>query len=238
MKLIKVKTYEAMSELASNTILAKMNVEQRVNCALTAGKTPEKTYELVIDRMKNNSNIENFHVYTFDGSPLEHTERTTTYLEVAKMFYEPANIQEDHIHEMTMENYSIFDQQIEDAGGLDLMLLGLGSDGHFCGNMPLVTKFESLSYEAKITEEYPWYGVFADIYKAYDQPVARSFVTMGPLSVLKAKEVLLIVSGASKAEALDRLLNGPITEEFPASVLRLHSNITVIADEDALQLID
>ena len=76
------------------------------------------------------------------------------------------------------------------------------------------------------------------IYKAYDQPIASSFVTMGPLSVLKAKEVLLIVSGASKAEALDRLLNGPITEEFPASVLRLHSNITVIADEDALQLID
>ncbi|MFM2489091.1 hypothetical protein ABW365_14145 [Enterococcus avium] len=61
---------------------------------------------------------------------------------------------------------------------------------------------------------------------------------MGPLSVLKAKEVLLIVNGSNKAEALAKMLKGPLTEDFPASILRLHSNITVIADEAAAKLIN
>lgn len=236
MKITTVKTYEAMSELAAATILSKMTADRRVNCALTAGSTPKKAYELVINRMKN-SDCSNFHIYTFDGAPFEGSEHTTTYIEMKKMFYDPANIKEENIHEMTMENFASFDQQIEDAGGLDLMVIGLGSDGHFCGNMPKTTDFDSLSYEAEIKPEYPWYDVFVDMYNGYGQVVPKSFVTMGPLSVLKAKEVLLIVNGTNKAEALAKMLKGPLTEDFPASVLRLHSNITVIADEDAAKLI-
>lgn len=236
MKITTVKTYEAMSELAAATILSKMTADHRVNCALTAGSTPKKAYELVINRMKN-SDCSNFHIYTFDGAPYEGSKHTSTYLEMKKMFYDPANIKEENIHEMTMENYATFDQQIEDAGGLDLMVIGLGSDGHFCGNMPQTTNFDSLSYEVEVKPEYPWYDVFVDMYKDYDQPVPKSFVTMGPLSVLKAKEVLLIVNGSNKAEALAKMVKGPLTEDFPVSVLRLHSNITIIADEEAAKLI-
>lgn len=238
MKITTVKTYEAMSELAAATILSKMTLDRRVNCALTAGSTPEKTYELVIERMKSGIDCSNFHIYTFDGAPYEGSEHTTTYIEMKIMFYEPAKIKKENIHEMTMENYTIFDQQIEEAGGLDLMVIGLGSDGHFCGNMPKTTDFDSLSYEAQIKPEYPWYDVFVEIYKGYNQPVPESFVTMGPLSVLKAKEVLLIVNGSNKAEALAKMLKGPLAEDFPASILRLHSNITVIADEAAAKLIN
>lgn len=238
MKITTVKTYEAMSELAATTILAKMHASRRVNCALTAGSTPERAYELVIARMKNSSVYEHFHVYTFDGGPLEHTEHTTTYLEMKKIFYDPAAIKEENIHEITLKNYTTFDQQIEDDGGLDLMVIGLGSDGQFCGNLPQTTKFDSLSYEVEIKPEYPWYEFVADLYRSYDQAVPKSFVSMGPLSVLRAKEILLIVSGSDKAEALAKMLKGPLTEKFPASVLRKHSNITIIADEEAAKLIN
>lgn len=237
MKITTVKTYEAMSELAAATIWSKMNSDRRVNCGVTIGAAPKRAYELVIERMKCNKHYSNFHVYTLDGSPLEHTQHTTTYAEMKKIFFEPARIKEENIHEITLQNYSTFDQQIEDDGGLDLVIIGLGSDGRFCGNLTQTTDFNSLAYEVEIKPDYPWYEFFAELYRSYNQAVPKSFVTLGPLSIMKAKEVLLIAHGDNKAEALAKILKGPLTEDFPASFLRQHSNITVIADEDAAKLI-
>ncbi|MGG5368498.1 6-phosphogluconolactonase [Enterococcus sp. AZ196] len=237
MKITTVKTQDAMCILAATAILEKMNSNHRVNCAFTTNSVPSRIYELVIEHLRESTDCSNFHVYTSDGGPLENSDHTTTYNELKEKFCVPATIKEENIHEITKENYASFDQQIEEAGGLDLIVLGLGSDGHFCGNMPQSTSFDSLSYEVEIKPEYPWYDVFADIYSKYGQAVPRSFVTMGPLSVLKAKEILLIVHGSNKAEALAKMLKGPLTEACPASILRRHSTITVLADEEAAKLI-
>lgn len=238
MRMITVKNVEALSELAAAAILSKMTAERRMNVALTIGSASKRIYKRIIERMKNAPACPNFHLYICDGALLEGFDHTNTYVEMKKSFCDPAKIRTENIHELTTENYKTFDQQIAEAGGLDLIVVSLSNDGHFLGNMPLTTDFDSLCYEVEIKPDYPWYETFVENYRDSGQPIPRSFVTMGPQSVLKAQEVLLIVYGSDQTEALAKMLKGPLTEDFPASVLRLHPNITVIADEEAAKLIN
>ncbi|EIW6199974.1 6-phosphogluconolactonase, partial [Escherichia coli] len=117
-------------------------------------------------------------------------------------------------------------------GGLDLVVLGLGADGHFCGNLPNTTHFHEQ------TVEFPIQGEMVDIVAHGElggdfSLVPDSYVTMGPKSIMAAKNLLIIVSGAGKAQALKNVLQGPVTEDVPASVLQLHPSLMVIADKAA-----
>ena len=103
------------------------------------------------------------------------------------------------------------------------MVLGLGVDGHFCGNLPNTTHFHEQ------TVEFPIQGEMVDIVAHGElggdfSLVPDSYVTMGPKSIMAAKNLLIIVSGAGK---------GPVTEDVPASVLQLHPSLMVIADKAA-----
>ncbi|MGH2242796.1 glucosamine-6-phosphate deaminase, partial [Enterococcus faecalis] len=69
----------------------------------------------------------------------------------------PAEISEQNIHPLTVENFQQQEQRIADAGGLDLMLIGLGADGHFCGNMPTTTHFKNETYQVTVTDSEPWF---------------------------------------------------------------------------------
>lgn len=120
----------------------------------------------------------------------------------------------------------------EGEGGLDLVVLGLGADGHFCGNLPNTTHFHEQ------TVEFPIQGEMVDIVAHGElggdfSLVPESYVTMGPKSIMAAKNLLIIVSGAGKAQALKNVLQGPVTEDVPASVLQLHPSLMVIADKAA-----
>lgn len=112
------------------------------------------------------------------------------------------------------------------------MVLGLGVDGHFCGNLPNTTHFHEQ------TVEFPIRGEMVDIVAHGElggdfSLVPDSYVTMGPKSIMAAKNLLIIVSGAGKAQALKNVLQGPVTEDVPASVLQLHPSLMVIADKAA-----
>ena len=115
------------------------------------------------------------------------------------------------------------------------MVLGLGADGHFCGNLPNTTHFQLGSQNPV---EFPIQGEMVDIVAHGElggdfSLVPGSYVTMGPKSIMAAKNLLIIVSGASKAQALKNVLQGPVTEDVPASVLQLHPSLMVIADKAA-----
>ncbi|MCO7793504.1 6-phosphogluconolactonase, partial [Escherichia coli] len=130
------------------------------------------------------------------------------------------------------DNYREHDQKLAREGGLDLVVLGLGADGHFCGNLPNTTHFHEQ------TVEFPIQGEMVDIVAHGElggdfSLVPDSYVTMGPKSIMAAKNLLIIVSGAGKAQALKNVLQGPVTEDVPASVLQLHPSLMVIADKAA-----
>ncbi|NVJ11985.1 6-phosphogluconolactonase, partial [Myxococcus sp. AM001] len=114
----------------------------------------------------------------------------------------------------------------------DLMVLGLGADGHFCGNLPNTTRFHDQTVEVPIHGE--MIALIANSEMGGDiSAVPNSYVTMGPRSVMAAKNLLLIVSGAAKAHALKQVVEGPVSVQVPASVLKLHPSLVIIADKAA-----
>lgn len=226
MKVIVKKDFDAMSEAAKEILLGIMSQDKRVNVSITAGKTPVKVYEKMIPVVKDSPDFNNVHYYNFDEIPVDGKEEGVTISEIRQLYLTPANVSEDNIHKLTVENYTTQDERIALDGGLDAMLIGLGGDGHFCGNMPTTTQFENETYKIKVSGEEPWFD-------STMMEKGLEFVTMGAKSVFKVKHLILIVNGKNKAEMVKKVLQGPVDLAYPASILQLHPNFTVILDEEA-----
>ncbi|MEI5993763.1 glucosamine-6-phosphate deaminase [Candidatus Enterococcus mansonii] len=231
MKVIVEKDFEAMSETTKNILLGHMNQDKRVNLSITAGNTPVGVYKKMVEIVKDSPNYTNVHYYNFDEIPVAGQNEGITITDLRKLYLNPANIHEANIHPLTVENYAEQDKRLAMDGGLDAMLIGLGGDGHFCGNMPTTTRFENLTYKVKVSGEEPWF-VPGEMEKGME------FVTMGPVSVMRVKHLILIVNGEKKAEMVKHVLQGSVTEKYPASILQLHPNLTVILDEEAASKLD
>jgi 6-phosphogluconolactonase/glucosamine-6-phosphate isomerase/deaminase len=111
--------------------------------------------------------------------------------------------------------------------------MGLGADGHFCGNLPNTTHFHDMTVEVPIKGEMIDLVAHAELGGDFSL-VPESYITMGPKSIMAAKNLILIVSGERKAQALKAIVEGPVTEQVPASVLQLHPSLIVIADKAAV----
>lgn len=188
-------------------------------------------YEHLTAAVKGKAFYDRVHYYNFDEILAASREKASRYLICASCFY-PAQIKEENIHKLTLDNAAQHDRQLEEAGGLDLMVLGLGADGHFCGNLPNTTRFHDQTVEVPIHGE--MIALIANSEMGGDiSAVPDSYVTMGPRSVMAAKNLLLIVSGAAKAHALKQVVEGPVSVQVPASVLKLHPSLVIIADKAA-----
>ena len=234
MKLIVTESYEEMSKVASEIVLGVMHKKKRVNIAPTTGRTPVGLYEVLVDRIKGKKYFDNVHYYNFDETPFKISKREGRIItNLRNMFLTPAAIQEKNIHPLTLENFKSRDRDLDEFGGLDLVILGLGADGHFCCNFPGYAKF------SQKTVEIPIKGKLYDLYETvYDnkEEIPDNLITMGPSAILASKQLLLMVNGTEKAEICKKALFGEITEEIPGSILRTHPNITVVVDKEASSL--
>ena len=210
MKLIIEENEQKMSESAMHILLGAMMQDKRVNISLTSGRSTKTLYQMMIIEDKPGPN----------------------WTEMQDLFFRDAHIPDEKIHITTMENWETYDQEIRDAGGIDVMLIGLGWDGHFCSNCPRCTPMDSYTYimdrktKNAVNPTYP------------DKPDLPYSLTMGPKSLMRVKHLVMIVNGKHKAEILKQVLDSPITDELPATVLKLHPNFTVICDKDAASLLD
>ncbi|WP_434661011.1 glucosamine-6-phosphate deaminase [Klebsiella sp. MISC125] len=234
MKLIVTEDYEEMSLVASHHVLGYITAPRRMNLAVTAGSTPKKMYEHLTAAIKGKSFYSQVHYYNFDEIPFRGQDREgITISNLRNLFFTPAQIQEQNIHKLSHENFMHHDRQLQEDGGLDLIVMGLGADGHFCGNLPNTTRFHDATVEFPITGD--MVGIVAHGEMGGDfSVVPDSYVTMGPKSVMAAKNLLLIVSGAAKAQALKQVIEGEVSEQVPASVLKLHPSLVIIADKAAV----
>lgn len=126
-----------------------------------------------------------------------------------------------------------YDRKLRDAGGVDLLILGLGLNGHLAFNEPpsdrtAPTRIVDLSPVSVASNAAYWGG---------EDRVPRQAVTAGMTTLLSARRTVLLVSGASKQTILRRVLEGPVSPEVPASFLREASGVTVLADREAAALI-
>lgn len=232
MRLIVADTYEEMSEIAGDILLAQMVKKQPQDIAITGGSTPALMYEKLVSKV-NSMNLKNrVTFYNFDEIPYNKTDREgVTITDLRNYFLSPANIPEENIHILDQYNYEEQDRLIRERGGLDLMVIGIGADGHYCGNLPGTTKFFDETVSVTMPED-----MRLRVGKGhFDNPEEYPdyYITMGPRSVMNTKKIVLIANGISKAKIIKRILEGPVTDDIPASILPMHPNLTIIVDKKA-----
>lgn len=238
MQLIVEKNEAAISQVAADLLFGKMISKHRVNLAITAGATPQKTYELLVEKVKQKSYLKHVHYYNFDEVPFLNQEAhdgvTMTCLK--NLYFTPAGIPAQQIHPLTASNYQTHDARLLADGGLDAIFIGIGADGHFCGNLPQTTHFQDETVAVDVTSR----PDMADILKnemvkagVSEDLACDYYVTMGPKSVMAAQQVILMAIGEANAKIIKQALFGEVRQAVPASILQLHPNLLVLLDEAA-----
>lgn len=234
MKLITVKNEQELSELTGELLIGWMLSKQtRFNLSITAGTTPEGVYRYLAPKIEKSPAFRHVHYYNFDEIPsTDPAFIGITMRDLNKLYFDPAKIDASQIHHLTSENYSEHDERLQQDGGLDAILLGIGQDSHYCGNLPGATRFEDQTVKVQATG-----ALRTRISGHFDSPdlVPDHWVTMGPRSIMAARKLVLIALGSQKAEAIWHLVKGPVDSKYPASILKLHPDLTVIADEQAMK---
>ena len=236
MKIIFAKDYEELSKKAAEEMLAVIRITPKAVLGLATGTTPLGLYARLIEDHKINGtdyrHIRTVNLDEYKGLPASH-EQSYAYFMRHNLFEglgiapEQTNI-ENGMAEDEAEECARYDALL-DAMPRDIQLLGLGSNGHIAFNEPK-TPFGSGTHVVSLAES--TIKDNARLFASQDE-VPRKAFTMGIRHIMQAKRILILASGANKAEAVFRMAKGPVTEDVPASVLQLHPDCTLIVDEAA-----
>ena len=236
MKIIIAKNYEELSARAAEIMLGVVKQNPKAVLGLATGTTPLGLYaKMIADHRENGtdySQIRTVNLDEYKGLPKTH-ERSYAYF-MRKNLFEGLGItpEQTNIEDGTAKDEKAeclrYDALLEEEPR-DIQLLGLGSNGHIAFNEP-GTPFGSGTHVVTLAESTVKDNarLFEDISK-----VPRKEYTMGIRQIMQAKKILILASGANKAEAVYRMVKGEVTEEVSASVLQLHPDCTLIADEAA-----
>lgn len=232
MKWIITKNYDEMSKTAMEVLLGyALATPYRTNMAITAGTTPKRLYEMMVPEVKGKNQYKNIHYYNFDEIPYKTGDREgVTMSELRSSFFAPADIPTDRIHVLDEKNYLEQDARLLADGGLDVMLLGIGTDGHYCGNLPGTTHFGDKTSRVDCDQAMKKRisGHFEN-----SEDIPDFYVTMGPRSIMNAKNLILFATGERKADIMKTIWDQKVDESVPASLITLHPSITIIVDEGA-----
>lgn len=240
MKIIRVKDFNEMSEVASNIILDAVKKNPEVTLGLATGGSPVQLYaNLVQDYKEHHTSYAGVKTYNLDeyiGLDKNHPETYYTFMH--KNLFDHINIDPNNTHLPSGEidpKQSVCDyRKALDAVDIDLQLLGIGVNGHIGFNEP-GSKFDGLTDIVDLTDE-----TIQSNSRYFDNDLSKvptQAISMGIGTILDAKEILLIASGKNKAEAVKGLVEDEISESLPASALRNHPNVTIVIDEDAASLL-
>ncbi len=241
MKIIKTKCYDEMSKYAANIIAAQAIVKPTSLFGFATGSTPLGTYNALIEKNKAEdvdfSGCRTVNLDEYVGLPRDNDQSYYYYMHTN--FFDKINIAPENTHlpngmaaDIDAE-LKAYDELIASMGGIDLQLLGLGHDGHIGFNEPS-DHFSKGTNCVALTEM----TIEANKrFFASANDVPRKALTMGMREIMQAKKIVFIVSGEDKAEILYKSVYGDITPEVPASILQLHPDVTLIADEAAMKII-
>lgn len=237
MKMIIGKDVEEMSQVAAGYVMSYMYQDrERVNLSITGGTTPQRMYEILVPMVKDKKQFQHVHFYNFNEIPYRKEDREgVTISGLRDAFFTPAHIKEEQIHKLDQFNYQTQDERIEKDGGLDMVILGVGADGHFCGNLPQTTKFGDLT--TRVENDQRLKARILPEFHNVEEDVPEYYITMGPRSIMRARHIVMIASGVKKAGIIKTLLEQVVDQDVPASILTLHPHFTLIVDEEAASLL-
>ncbi|MDQ0298061.1 glucosamine-6-phosphate deaminase [Salibacterium salarium] len=242
MQVIRVKNYNEMSEKAADMLAAQVKSKSDSVLGLATGGTPEGTYKAFVQKaLQENlslSELTTFNLDEYVGLSPQHPKSYHLYMK--NHLFQPLALQPSQTNlprgnaphlEKEAERY---ERMIKEVGGIDLQLLGIGENGHIGFNEP-GTSFTSRTHIEKLN---PTTREANARYFENKEDVPEHAITMGISSILDSRSILLLASGERKKEAVKRLLEDENTrEDFPASSLKNHPYVTIIADEHALAVV-
>jgi len=237
-----VKNYEEMSIRAARIIIEKVKQQPNVVLGLATGGTPIGTYnQLIQDHKENHTTYEKVHTVNLDeyiGLPANDQNSYAYYMKKHLFNHIDIPMEQTHIPSgVTPDNEAECEQYetiIHSLGGVDLQLLGIGENGHIGFNEP-GTSFQSKTSVVKLSEST---RAANSIYFNSLHEVPTHAISMGISTILKSKQILLLISGKKKAEVLYRFLTEDIKEDLPVSILKKHKNVIIIADREALSIVN
>lgn len=232
------KDYNAMSRRAAAVIAAQIVSKPDCVLGLATGSTPVGAYKQLIEWNKQGdlsfAEIHSVNLDEYYGLSPEH-DQSYRYFMNTNLF--------DHV-DIHKENTNVpsglaadpaaecarYEQVVAGLGYADLQLLGLGRNGHIgfnepCGDFPAATHMVDLT-QSTIEANARFFASADD--------VPKQALTMGVGTIMKARKILVVASGADKADAVWKAFRGPITPEVPASILQFHPDVTLVGDESAL----
>lgn len=238
MKLYRAKDYSDMSRKAANIISAQIIMKPNCVLGLATGSTPVGAYKQLVEWYKKGdldfSQVKTANLDEYKG--LTRDNEQSYYYFMRENLFKYVNIKEENtlIPDGTQKDAekeaARYEKIVKDLGGVDLQLLGLGHNGHIGFNEPSdifpkdthIINLQESTIEAN-----------KRFFPSIDE-VPRQAYTMGIGTIIRARKILLIISGQDKADILKEAISGPVTPQVPASILQLHPDVIIVADEAAL----
>ena len=242
MKIIRAKDYYDMSRKAANIISAQVIMKPDCVLGLATGGTPVGTYEKLVERYNEGdldfSEVTSVNLDEYRGLPKDHPESYWSFMH--RNLFDLVNVRPEAINLPDGTNMDAkaecarYDAVIKSVGGIDLQLLGIGHDGHIgfneaCDVFELGTHCVDLKPETIEANK--------RFFDGNEELVPKQAYTMGIKTIMQARRVLMVANGVGKAEIIKKAFFGPVTPEIPASILQMHPDFILVADEEALSLI-
>lgn len=236
MKFITTSTYEKMSRQAANIISAQVIMKPDCVLGLATGSSPIGVYRQLIDWYNKGdidfSQVTSVNLDEYVGLSGDHPQSYRYFMQ--ENFFDHINIDPSRTFVPCgtatdpAAECAEYDARIKRLGGIDLQLLGIGLDGHIGFNEPSDC-FVTATHVADLHDS----TIHANArFFESENEVPKQAISMGMVSIMQAKKILLIANGPAKKDVLLRAFNGPITPELPASILQLHPDLTVIFSEE------
>ncbi|MBQ7095152.1 MAG: glucosamine-6-phosphate deaminase [Clostridia bacterium] len=232
MKIIETKNYQETSLVAADILAEQVRKKENSVLGLATGSSPEGMYSELIKMYKNGevdfSKVISVNLDEYFGLGPDNNQSYRYFMN--KHLFDHVNIRKEYTYvpdgltKNPEQECKAYDQLIEDLGGIDLQVLGMGLNGHIGFNEP-ADYFTAGTHLVCLEES----TIEANSrFFASKEEVPTKALSMGLKSILSAKKILLIVHGKAKQEILMKAIHGPVTPQLPASILQLHPNVTVV----------
>lgn len=234
---MKVIVSENASELGKQAfkLLAEAVAGGAKTLGLATGSSPVELYQEIVASDLDFTDMTSINLDEYVGLAPDNVQSYHYFMQEHLFKFKPfkASYVPDGLAKDVQAECDRYNQLIKD-NPIDLQVLGIGQNGHIAFNEP-GTPFASVTHEVALTES--TIQANSRFFDSIDQ-VPKSAICMGISNIMTAKEILLIAKGKNKAQAVKDMLEGPITEAVPASVLQKHPHVTVVLDQDAASLLD
>ena len=215
MNLIVCKDYNEMSEKAARIVAACVTLKPDCVIGLATGSTPVGMYKCLIEKNKAGK-LDFSRVRTYNLVDSINIDKANTHVMNGKC-------------EDPEKETADYDKAIEAAGGIDIQVLGIGRNGHIGFNEP-ADELIAATHLTDLTES----TIEANArFFEKESDVPRHALTMGMKPIMAARQIIILINGKNKHEALMGLLSGKISTSNPSTMLNLHGNVTILCDEEA-----